>query len=220
MISPVDAPAAATADAAALAALLQRLQRDGEPGAAYEALRRRLLRFFRLHAPAQAEELADIALDRLARRLDEGVEVARVASYVLGIARLVALEARAKERRHQHAEDGDDWPAEDEASVQERAQDERDAAALSACLEEAGAQARELILDYYGADGARTHPRAPAPGEPARRLAQCAAQPRAAPARAAGSLPARTPAARGGAVMKARTDTQPGIPARTARRLR
>lgn len=153
MISPVDAPAAATADAAALAALLQRLQRDGEPGAAYETLRRRLLRFFRLHAPAQAEELADIALDRLARRLDEGVEVARVASYVLGIARLVALEARAKERRHQHAEDGDDWPAEDEASVQERAQDERDAAALSACLEEAGAPARELILDYYGADG-------------------------------------------------------------------
>jgi DNA-directed RNA polymerase specialized sigma24 family protein len=153
MILPVDAPAATAADAAALAALLQRLRREGEPGAAYEALRRRLLRFFRLHAPAQAEELADVALDRLARRLDEGVEVAQVASYVLGIARLVALEARAKERRRQSAEDGD-WPAEDEESVQERAQDERDAAALSACLEEAGADARGLILDYYGADGA------------------------------------------------------------------
>lgn len=151
MIDSLDA--APAADAEALAALLQRLQREGEPGAAYEALRRRLLRFFRLRAPAQAEELADVALDRLARRLGEGVEVAQVASYVLGIARLVALEARAKQRRYAYAEDGDDWPADDEASAQDRAQAERDAAALSACLEHAGAQARELILDYYGADG-------------------------------------------------------------------
>lgn len=152
MIPPVEAPAAATAEAAALAALLQRLRREGEPGAAYEALRRRLLRFFRLHSPAQAEELADIALDRLARRLDEGVEIAQVTSYVLGIARLVALEARAKERQHRYTGD-EDWPAEDDESVQERVQDERDAAALSACLAEAGAEASELILDYYGADG-------------------------------------------------------------------
>jgi len=154
MSDPVRAPAAG-AEAAALAALLERLRRDGEPGAAYETLRRRLLRFFRLHAPAEADMLADAALDRLARRLDEGVEVEHVASYVLGIARRIALEAQARAaRRHRAETDPAAAPAaDDEASAQQRLQLERRAAALSACLEAAGEAARRMILDYYGADG-------------------------------------------------------------------
>jgi DNA-directed RNA polymerase specialized sigma24 family protein len=140
---------------AAFAALLRRLRGDDDAGLAYEALRRRLIRYFRLHLPAEADELADTSIDRLARRVDEGVEIANVALYALGIARLVLLEARARYARHQVAEaDPTLWPAADDAeAMQERVRDEHAMSALSACLEAAGATARVLILDYYGADG-------------------------------------------------------------------
>ena len=83
-----------------LEALLTRLEASGESGAVgYEILRRRLVGFFRLHFAWRADELADIALERLARRLQEGTEVDHVAAYALGIARHVAMETQAKEQR-------------------------------------------------------------------------------------------------------------------------
>ena len=55
--------------------LLQRLGQGGEGALGYERLRNRLVAFFRLRFPAQAEALADDVLDRLARRLAEGTVV-------------------------------------------------------------------------------------------------------------------------------------------------
>jgi DNA-directed RNA polymerase specialized sigma24 family protein len=148
-------PHPTTRASAAFAALLRRLRGDDDAGVAYERLRSRLIRYFRLHVPAEADELADVAIDRLARRVDEGVEVANVPLYALGIARLVLLEARARYARRQLAEsDPTGWPDdEDPDTAESHALDERAATALVACLDEAGEAARSMIVDYYAADG-------------------------------------------------------------------
>lgn len=140
---------------AAFAALLRRLRGDDDAGVAYETLRRRLIRFFRLHVPAEADELSDTTLDRLARRVDEGVEVANVPLYALGIARLVLLEARARYARQQLAEsDPTAWPEQDDSDAEEATLlQKRAVSALAACLDRVDAAARGMILDYYAADG-------------------------------------------------------------------
>lgn len=151
---PSRAPPGAAPDAEPpFAALLERLAAEGgAPGARYEKLRRRLIQFFRLHLPAEAEALADAALDRLARRVQEGAAIENVPAYTLGIARLMLHEARARLARSLHA-------AELEAATKSLAQDEDGTeawfAALQACLEQLGTPDRRLILDYYGADGAQ-----------------------------------------------------------------
>jgi DNA-directed RNA polymerase specialized sigma24 family protein len=143
---------AARADSAALDALLARLAADGDEGVAYEALRRRLIRFFDVYVPAEADALADVVLDRVARKIHEGTEVASVLSYTLGVARMVLHEARARAARRRVAEvDPTLLPGEDDGSAREI---EVALGALSACLDAAGGEARGLILEYYGADGA------------------------------------------------------------------
>jgi RNA polymerase sigma factor (sigma-70 family) len=144
---------AARADAS-FEALLQRLRIDGDGERAYESLRRRLIQFFRLHLPADADDLADIVLDRLARKIHGGTDVASVPSYALGIARMVLHEARARGARR-HLAELDPTLAPDEDTSDEAADAEQLMAALAACLDAAGAPARSLILSYYGADGAR-----------------------------------------------------------------
>jgi DNA-directed RNA polymerase specialized sigma24 family protein len=135
-----------------LDALLARLAADGDEGIAYETLRRRLIRFFDVYVPAEAEELADVALDRVAGRIREGVEIGSVLSYTLGVARMILHEARARAARRRVAEiDPALLPAEDDGEAREL---EIALAALSRCLDAAGGEARALILEYYGADGA------------------------------------------------------------------
>ena len=135
------------------AALLRRLGGDGGEGPAYETLRRRLIRFFRVYAPAEADDLADVSLDRLARKIHEGTEVLNVPLYSLGIARMVLHETRARGVRRRNAE-ADPTLAPDEGEGQASAELETALAALAACLDGAGAEPRALILEYYGADGA------------------------------------------------------------------
>ena len=137
----------------AFGALLARLSADGGDVQAYEALRRRLIQFFRLHVPAEADELADVVLDRLARRIHEGVEVASVPSYALGVARMVLHEARAKAARR-HLAEADPTLVPDEDAADDARDLEHVLAALRACLDAAGTIARDLILTYYGGDGA------------------------------------------------------------------
>src|SRR5271154_647155 len=76
-----------------LSRLLAKLNPDPErAGMTYEELRRRLILFFRLKRPHEAEDLADQVLDRVARRLSEGVEMERIEFYSLGVARFVLRE--------------------------------------------------------------------------------------------------------------------------------
>src|SRR5580765_538626 len=85
-------PAGLTADA--FSKLLLRLDANQErAGHAYEDLRRKLIRFFQWRSAPFPEEHADEVLNRLAKKISEGVEVKNVGSYCHEIARLVLLEA-------------------------------------------------------------------------------------------------------------------------------
>lgn len=128
-------------------ALLERLQQDG-PSAqvAYEALRKRLVLYLRLHVPTQADELADEALDRMARRLQEGTPVQNVALYALGIARLLVRETVARRVREDTAARDATLFQDDEDTATER---EALHAALLGCFEGLGQDGANLIIDYY-----------------------------------------------------------------------
>lgn len=141
-----------TAHGDALGTLLDALATEPGGGArAYERLRERLLALLRVYVPAEADALADVVLDRLARRIAEGVAIDDVRAYALGIARLVVKEARARELRQRDA-------AADPTLAPDADDDDREArdaalAALRACLAQLEAASRTLILAYYGADG-------------------------------------------------------------------
>lgn len=139
-------------DSAPFDRLLARLARDGEAHVGYERLRQRLIRFFRLHRPVEADDLADLALDRIAQRLQDGVDIEHVPAYALGVARLLLKEAQTREAKQHRAEHDPAWsqfPDPEETRAIEAA-----VATLETCLQGLGDPGRELILAYYGADGA------------------------------------------------------------------
>ena len=138
--------------APAFARLLARLGPDAErAGAAYEHLRRALVGYFTWRGATTPEECADVTLDRLARRLDEGVVVEDPARFARGIARMVLLEhwkrAEARELPLESAGTGPAVGAEPERTDDARAQ------CLDRCLAELPAESRALILEYYLAEG-------------------------------------------------------------------
>ncbi len=141
-----------TADA--FASLLERLDADRErAGEKYEDLRRMLLRFFEWRGASFCDERADETLNRLARKLDEGVGIQDLRAYAMQIARLVLLES-FKGRDARRA----DW---DELTVEpsvdpngaphdaETSAAEINAQCLESCLAQLPADARALLLDYY-----------------------------------------------------------------------
>ena len=137
--------------AGAFASLLTRLGPDAEQaGSAYEHLRRALVSFFLWRGAATPEECADETLDRLATRIDEGVEVEDVSRFARGIARLVLLE-------HWRRPDARGVPLEDlgpqPAPAPGAPDDDELPRCLHRCLDELAPGSRDLILEYYGGEG-------------------------------------------------------------------
>ncbi len=61
-------------------------------GEEYELLRLKLMEYFRVRACSRAEELADEALNRLAKKIADGEEIRNIRNYCYGMARLIWLE--------------------------------------------------------------------------------------------------------------------------------
>jgi DNA-directed RNA polymerase specialized sigma24 family protein len=153
----MSAPDAARGPTArAFANLLNRLGPDAErAGAAYEHLHRALVSYFSWRGATTPEECADETLDRLARRLDEGVVIEDLGRFARGIARLVLLEhwRRPDARRASLDEAAEGGVAPDEAA--DEAADEALLECLGGCLDELPSEGRDLILEYYAAEGRR-----------------------------------------------------------------
>jgi DNA-directed RNA polymerase specialized sigma24 family protein len=150
------APCATALDGEAWARLLSflALSQSQFPGAAYERVHERLVRFFRGKGSMHAEELADATFDRVACKLGREAlaEVRNPIGYVLGVAKLIWLESVklevARRRRLDHYaalftrdDDGDAHKL------------ERDVALLDRCLAELPADQRLLLLNYYRGQG-------------------------------------------------------------------
>jgi hypothetical protein len=142
-------PSPAASASEAFHVLLERLAATGAGALGYERLRRRLVAFFRFRFAAQAESLADQALDRLARRLSDGTAVDSLESYVLGIARLLVLEEENRQRKERLGAveamrnlELHRWDGESDQAIP----------ALRVCLASLGEEGANFILNYYSAD--------------------------------------------------------------------
>jgi len=125
--------------------LLEALDPDRERAAvAYERLRYRVIGLLRWWGSAAAEQLADDTLDRVARKLQEGAQIApgSLGAYVRGVARLVFYES-TREPLVPLAGREPEMPAPNDASEA--------ADCLDRCLASWGAADRDLLLRYYDA---------------------------------------------------------------------
>ena len=115
----------------------------------YRQVRDRLESFFRWRGLGDASGLADDTLDRVARRVEAGeVRTSTPNAFVVGVARMVALEARRKERKDVTIDDRNlaaPPPAEPEDELRLRA--------LDGCLEGLVTAERNLVLGYYRDEG-------------------------------------------------------------------
>jgi len=127
----------------ALEGLLQALGSDpSAAGRRYELLRRKLTDFFAWRRCELPEELADEALDRLARRLMQGEPIEKIEFYALGIARVLLKEAarRTEQRKIALREMRIQPPAAAETEMLD---------AVERCLATLPESSRELIARYY-----------------------------------------------------------------------
>jgi DNA-directed RNA polymerase specialized sigma24 family protein len=137
--------------------LLDRLDSDQErAGERYEELRRALMRFFEWRSAPFPEEHTDEALDRVAHKLNEGVDIKNLGSYCYEVARLVLLESlkgHDSKRRPLTAHDLSHRSTPDTHDADHL--HERRLACLDGCLRALPPASRELILDYHraGSDG-------------------------------------------------------------------
>lgn len=133
-------------EAAAFEALLARLAPDRAAAAdQYEALRARLIRYFRWHRAASPEDQADDTLTRTARKLAHGEPIESVERYATGVAKLILRESVTRAWRQDHALRQMPAP---------QVPDLPDPAALRClnhCLAQLNTAQRSLIMAYYSA---------------------------------------------------------------------
>jgi DNA-directed RNA polymerase specialized sigma24 family protein len=113
----------------------------------YLGIRRNLVRFFEWRGAATPDEYADETINRCARKLGEGEQIRDLASYSIGVARMLFRES-ARERAKQAL------PLEEvpEPSIlPSEPSDSQDArvACLRQCLAQLSPENRDLILSYY-----------------------------------------------------------------------
>lgn len=143
--------ATGTPSAEAFERLLRLLDDDRERAAErYQQLRARLVRLFAWRGCAVPEECADQTIDRVARKLGEGlvIEADDPYRYFAAVARRIAQESlRAEQRRRlAHAEAGHQ-PNDDD--------DDRETPmrCLERCLDTLAAAQRALVVGFYRGEG-------------------------------------------------------------------
>jgi DNA-directed RNA polymerase specialized sigma24 family protein len=131
--------------------LLSQLDPDRDrAGVLYETIRRKLVRLFEWRGCGSPEDLADETINRVARRLAEGVELrsSDPYGYFCGVAHLVYKEVlRRSSRENRVLAEGGGWPPpsfDDGAEPSDRRLD-----CLRRCLEQLAPDQRDLVLRYY-----------------------------------------------------------------------
>jgi DNA-directed RNA polymerase specialized sigma24 family protein len=119
-------------------------------GLLYETIRRKLVRLFEWRGCGSPEDLADETINRVARRLAEGVELrsSDPYGYFCGVAHLVYKEVlRRSSRENRLLAEGGGWPAPSFDDGAEPSDGRLDG--LRRCLEQLAPDQRDLVLRYY-----------------------------------------------------------------------
>lgn len=128
--------------------LLAALGQDRDTAAhRYLEIRRNLVRLFEWRGCGTPDELADEAINRCAKKIGEGEEIRDIATYCIGIARMLLREFGRERARAAH-------PLEDVrgpwiGSPELEDDPERRLACLRQCLAQLTPENRDLILNYY-----------------------------------------------------------------------
>jgi len=137
----------------ALERLLRLLDPDPVRAAkAYSEIRLRLTRLFEWRGARFPEDLVDETITRVARRLDEGIEIHSddPYRYFCGVAHLVFKEVLRERRRDRKLRDPANWP---EATLPEDEPEDPRMGLLQECLDALPPDQRELVLDYHQGEG-------------------------------------------------------------------
>ena len=126
--------------------LLWSLSPDRDEAASqYELLRRKLIRFCEANRTISAEERADEIINRVARKVDEGVAISNIFSYSYGVARMVLKEFRREgDRNRPLTED----LTKDLCGKSDEDEDPR-LRCFDSCLEQLSQENQKLLLEYY-----------------------------------------------------------------------
>ena len=132
---------------AAFSKLLAALAEDREEaGAKYLQLSRNLLRYFEVRGISNAESAVDEVVNRLARKLESGVQLKNVNTYALGIARMLTLELRKSPEQ----KTSNEIPEISISPVEEDQTDHsQELSCLNKCLSEITPEKKEIIIGYY-----------------------------------------------------------------------
>lgn len=118
-----------------------------QAGREYERVRLKLIKYFEWRGAAFPEGEADETINRVARKIEEGVEVSNLSAYFYGVARLVLVEAR-KGREKELEAFRQVPPIEMHASAEDLDAVRRQAC-LDICLQRLPEESRTLIIEYY-----------------------------------------------------------------------
>ena len=118
-------------------------------GEKYEELRRMLIRFFEWRGAPYPEEHADEAFNRVARKLDEGVEIKNLAAYSYEVARLVFLETTKGADSKSVSLESEKVDLVAMENSEELTEKELSLSCLDDCLRSLPEESSELILEYY-----------------------------------------------------------------------
>ncbi len=133
--------------------LLASLDADRErAGQRYENLRRKLIEFFEARGSNSPADHADEAINRVARRLDEGERVQDLSAYFYGVARLLfkeTLRGRGREPLALDLAPALPIAADAEEHERRRQEEERRLQCFEVCLSKLPAASRVLIVEYY-----------------------------------------------------------------------
>jgi len=116
----------------------------------YVDIRRNLVRFFEWRGATTPDEYADETINRCARKVGEGEQIRDLASYSIGIARMLVRES-ARERAKQ-ALPLEEVPEPSIPPSEPGDSQEARLACLRQCLAQLSPKNRDLILSYYQDD--------------------------------------------------------------------
>lgn len=136
----------------ALDGLLAQLDADRERAAAkYEEIRRRLIRLFLWRGSQIPEELADETINRVARKLLDGVEIRAEDPFVYfsRVAHLIFKEILRRNERERRGLEKAGVSLRATLDDADKAREEVRLRCLESCLEELEAEHRVLILEFY-----------------------------------------------------------------------
>jgi DNA-directed RNA polymerase specialized sigma24 family protein len=116
----------------------------------YLEIRRNLVRLFEWRGSFTPDENADETINRCAKKIAEGEEIRDLATYCIGIARMLLREmSRDRERL---ARSLDEAPEPQVQPNQPLDESERRLECLRRCLDQLSPENRDLILHYYEGD--------------------------------------------------------------------